>query len=208
MHRSRSVRSWIALTAVCLGTGCKSVDIEESDRDAFFVEGRVRKTLDGSDDHSGPHVELGWSSVHGETDELDYSIGIATLGVGMGMPVGEKTWFGGAAGIAWQTSDLEPAGVELDADDMVGPYFALEGGWQATSWLEPYARADGTVYFDEYAATVGFEAGARLHVIRHAALFLGWRWAEYRIDDVDDIIGISEFELDASGVIVGLDVHF
>jgi hypothetical protein len=208
VHRCRSVRPLLALTSVCLGSGCMSVEIDETDRDAIFLEGRVRKTLDGTDDPSGPQVELGWNSVQGETEALDYSIRIATLGAGTGILVGEQGWFGLAAGIAWQMNDLDPSAVELEADDDLGPYFALEGGWRATSWLEPCARADATVYLNEYASTTGFEAGVRLHVIEHTALFLGWRWAQYKIDDVDSLLGISEFELDASGLIVGLDVHF
>ena len=63
MRRHRSVRSRIALTGVCLISGCVAVDIDETDRDALFLDARFRKARDGSDDHSGPQVELGWKLV-------------------------------------------------------------------------------------------------------------------------------------------------
>jgi len=208
MHRRRCVRSHAALTGVCLLSGCVAIDIDETDHNALFVEARVRKQLDGSEEHSGPHVELGWTSVQGETDALEYSIGAASLGAGLEMPVGEQGWVGSAAGIRWQVNDLDPSTVELEADDGVGPYIAFQGGWRATSWLEPYARAEAALYFNEYASTAGCEAGAHVYVIESTALFVGWRFAQYNIDDVDSDLGISKVELDASGLVVGLAFSF
>jgi len=198
----------VALAGACLLSGCVNIDIDETDHSALFLDARVRKGLDGSEDHSGPHVELGWTSAQGETDALEYSIGAAFLGMGLEAPLGDQGWVGPVAGIRWQVNDLDPALVELDADDGVGPYIALEGGWHATSWLEPYARAEVALYLNEYSSTGGFEAGARLHFIEHTALFAGWRFAQYNIDDVDSAVGISKVELDASGLVLGLDLSF
>ena len=188
---------------------CTSVDVGGSDREAFFAAARVTKELDDDGDaRAGPRVELSWRRADGETDELDDSIDVATLGARAAVPVGDRAGPASAPGSPGRRTTSTPETIDLDSDDGVGPYLAVEGGRRATDRLEPYARVEGELYLNEYATTLALEGGVRLHAIEHAAPFVGWRYARYNVDDVDAEIGISDVELDTIGLIVGLVLNF
>lgn len=208
MHQLRSVESVVALAGACLLSACASVDIDESDHSAFFVDARVRKELGASGDKPGPHLELGWTSTSGETGPLEYSISTANLGGGMDFLVGGKGWIGFGGGVAWQLNDLTTSPEDIEDHNSIGPYVAFEGGWHATPWLEPYVRLDGMLFFDQWAQTTMYEGGLRFHPVEHAAIFVGWRHADYDFDDIDGNLNISSVELDASGLVVGLALSF
>jgi hypothetical protein len=190
-----------------LAAGCSTKN-DEIDRDAFFVDARIRQALDGTPgDHDGTFAEIAWTSVEGDTDGLEYEIGNAALGVGVDGQVGEDVWAGVVGGAAWQMTHYD-SNPDLESEDMIGPWIAFQGGWMATSWLEAYARADFSLYFPEFSTTIGFQAGARFHVIDHAALFAGWRTVRYDINDIDDFVEFDTLELDCSGFVAGIELSF
>ncbi len=208
MKATRTSARIPALALLVLGTACRGIDLEESDEDALFLEARVRKDLGETKQGRGPHLELGWSSVHDDADTLDYAIDAATLGAGMDVSLPGQTWIGVVAGLAWQSVDLETSAGELHDQDGWGLYAGVEAGWQATAWLEPYARLDSASLFDELATTARLEAGVRLHVLEHAALLIGWRSVDYEIDDITSGLVFNSVELDSKGLVVGFQLSF
>ncbi len=199
---------WVGLVAVALLPSCGSVNRDEIDRDAFFVDARVRQTIDGEVDHEGTYAELGWNSVHGETNGLDYSIGRASLGFGLDGKLGEKGWIGIVGGFALLIPDFDSTTEAIESENTGGPWIAIQGGWMLTPWLEACARTDLGLYFPDVNTMFGVEAGARFHVADHTAFFVGWRYAAYEINDLDTFLSFDELELDASGLIVGLELSF
>ncbi|MBL8857269.1 MAG: hypothetical protein JNL28_02020 [Planctomycetes bacterium] len=187
---------------------CVSVDLDESDRDAHFYELRVRKQLGGGAVHEGAHLELGARSVAGSTDVLDYSLQTAAFGIGVDGALGERGWAGVTGGLLWQRSSFELPTEDLGSQHAAGPYLALQGGWMATPWLEPFARAEAAFLFREFISVYSLELGLRLHLIDHAALFCGWRRAHYLINDFDEPLGIEQVELDLRGLVFGLELAF
>ena len=207
MTHTRLPRVCAALAAAASFSACSTADIDETDHGAFFVDARVRKAMGGEANHEGPFVvEAGWSMLDGSTGPLDYRIQTVSFGGGVELPAAEDLWIGLGAGLMGRFNDFDTTTGTLDEEDGYGVYLMVEGGWHATTWLEPYARlyTDGTL--NELSTLQQFEAGARFHFIDHAALFVGWRYAAYVIDDIDSAFNVSSVELDASGVIVGLHV--
>jgi hypothetical protein len=192
-----------ALAALALGAACQGVDLQESDEDALFLDARVRKDF-GDETRLRPHAELDWSSVRGDSGTLDYAIDAAMLGAGVDFALGGQAWLGVAAGLEWQLLDFETSAGELHDDDDQGLYAALEGRWLPTAWLEPYALLDSAFFSDATRSRI--EAGMRLHVIEHAALFAGWRSVEYDIDEVTSGLVFNSIELELSGLVVGLQL--
>lgn len=68
---------WAGLACIALLSSCGFADRDDTGRDAFIVDARLREALDDEADHEGTYVEPGRSSVHGDTNGLDYSIGTA-----------------------------------------------------------------------------------------------------------------------------------
>ncbi len=196
------------VTFAVLGASCATDNRDASDRQAFFVDARVRKDLEGEVDHDGTFLELGWNLAEGDADGVDYSIHTVALGFGLDGRIGEDGWAGVASGIAWQHSDFDAATPVLDGEDGIGPYIAVQGGWVATPWLEAFARGDLALYFPDFSSLFGFEAGARFHVIEHAPIFVGWRYARYYLADLDAFFAVDSIELDTSGLVVGLEYSF
>ncbi len=197
-----------ALALLALGAACQGIDVQESDEGALFLDARVRKDFGETTRGTGPHAELGWSSVRGDSSTLDYAIDAATLGAGVDFPLGGQTWIGVVAGFEWQLVDFETSAGELLDQDALGLYAGVEGGWHATAWLEPYARLDSAGFLDELGTRARIEAGVRLHVIEHAALLVGWRSVEYDIDDITSGFVFNSVELDSSGLFVGFQLAF
>jgi hypothetical protein len=205
MHHDR-IGIGVALASACVVSACTTADIDETDHGSFFVDARVRKALDGTPGHEGPFAEAAWTMLDGSTGPLEYTISTVNLGAGVELPAAENVWIGFGGGFVGRFNDLDTTTGTLDEENGYGVFVAVEAGWHATPWLEPYARlyTDGTL--DEFSTLEQFEAGARFHFVEHAALFVGWRYAAYVIDDIDSALNISEVELDASGVVVGLSV--
>jgi hypothetical protein len=197
-----------SLAAVALLPACVAVSRDDTDRDAFFTGARVRKELEGEPDHEGTHVELGWRQVDGNTDGLDYQIGAGEIGFGMDGQVGEEAWVGLVGGLSWLHTMLDAETEDLDGEYSYGPYIAVQGGWMATTWLEAFARGDAAVYFPDFSTALGFEVGARFHVIAHTIVFMGWRYARYDLLDLDSSTSFDKLELDASGLVLGLELAF
>lgn len=209
MHRHQVLGASVALAGLLLAGACQSIDVDENDRDALFVEGRVRKELKRDEDGTATFVEAGWTSLRGETSQLDYAIDTLTLGGGLDFPAGEQGHVEVGGGLAWQLNDLEIAPADNDDHNGFGPFLTGEAGWRLAPWLEPYARVIGAFYVDEADTMTSFEAGLRLHASENAALCVGWRYATYEMDDFDGgALTIDEIELDASGVVVGLLLSF
>lgn len=206
MNCSRSLGA--ASACACLLSSCISVDVDEVDRGAFFYGARVRHEFDGVADHDGGLAELGWSSVESDEDELETSIGTATLGAGIDSRFNETSWGGLAGGVAWQRGHFEATPDDVDGDDDFGPYVAIQGGWNATEWLEVYARTEAALFLEETSSMFSFEAGPRLHLVDHVALFVGWRYTRYDLRDLDGATSIETVELDASGLVLGLELAF
>jgi len=206
MNPPRWVRA--GLLSLALLPSCGSVNRDENDHDAFFVDARVRRALDGKADHEGTHVELGWNSAHGDTNGLDYTIGVVTVGFGVDGAAGKDGWVGIVGGLGWQMTDFETTTDDLNADDAIGPWVAFQGGWMIAPWVELFARTDLGMYFEDLNTTFGFETGARFHVADYTAFFVGWRYAAYEFNDFDGFPAFDELELDASGLVVGIDLSF
>ncbi|MCK6447614.1 MAG: hypothetical protein L6Q99_14575 [Planctomycetes bacterium] len=200
----------LCLPALALLLGaCGTISKDETDHDALFVGARVRKPLDDGATHDGLHLEASWRADDGETDELDYTIQTVSFGVGMDREVGEQGWIGGVGGLAWRTAQLDVTPDEYESMSDFGSYAALQGGWRATSWLEPYARAQGALFLRELGHELSIEAGARIHAIEHASLFVGWRYADLRFADFDDAaLGFDTLDLYTSGLVVVLEFWF
>jgi hypothetical protein len=198
----------VALLLVALVAACGSVNRDEVDRDAFFVDARVRQSMDGTADHEGTFVELGYNSVDGDTQGLDYAVGTTSFGFGVDGPIDTQGWGGVVGGVGWQTTDFESDTEVLDAEDAIGPWIAIQGGWMATPWLEAYARTEVGLYFKDMNTMFGVQVGARFHVVDNAAFFAGWRYAAYQFNDLDDLSSVDEIELDASGLAVGVELSF
>jgi hypothetical protein len=205
---SFSRRVQIGLLSIVLLPSCGSINRDEVDRDAFFATLRVRQALDGTAEHEGTYVEAGWDSVNGDTNGLDYSVGTASLGFGIDGPIDTEGWAGIVGGVGWQMTDFESVSEEFDPDDAIGPWIAIQGGWMATSWLEAYARTDLGLYFKDMNTMFGIQIGARFHFVEPAAFFVGWRYTAYQFNDLGDLSGVDEIELDASGLAVGLELSF
>lgn len=209
--RSRSPtahrHAWLALVTVVSLASCASTHRDGTDREAFFADVRVRKEFEGEPDHEDAHFEAGWSLTDGDDDDLDFAIHDMTVGIGSDRRIGEDGWAGFVGGLAWQHLELDVEGTDFDGADSVGPYLALQGGWRVMTWLEPFARADVDLYLPDFGSTLGFEVGARIHV-DPAALFLGWRYAHYELNDVNEYAGVDEVELDVSGFVAGLEFAF
>lgn len=195
------------VVAAMLGA-CTSADVDESDRDALFLDARFRKELEGEPDHEGNHVESGWRQTSGEKGGVDYRISTLAVGLGADSRIGESCWAGVVGSFAWQQSDVDAPAEDLDREDAYGPNVAVQGGWMATRWLEAFARADFGLYFPDFSTALGFEAGARFHVVEHAALFVGWRYTVYDLQDLDSFTSVDHVELDASGLALGLELAF
>ncbi|MBI5433824.1 MAG: hypothetical protein HZA52_13410 [Planctomycetes bacterium] len=198
-----------SVAAATLLAACGTVSLDETDHDALFVGARVEKRLSGTAVHDGTHLEAEWRMADGETEALDYSIETLALGFGVDRTVGEHGWIGAVGGLAWQGADFDTTPDELEDLNGVGPYFALQAGWLATPWFEPYARAGGSLYFPEFGNELSVEAGARFHAFEHASLFVGWRYASYEFGDFDpNALGVDTLELDTSGLVVMLQLGF
>lgn len=199
--------AWFVFVGASFVASCGSVQREGDDRTAFSADVRVRKELKGEPDHQGPHLEAGWSLADGDADGIDFAIHDATVGFGYDWNIGTEGWAGFVGGLAWQHLDLDVEGTDFDGEDSFGPYVALQGGWRVTTWLEPFARADAGFYLPDIGSTIGIELGARIHVVEPAAMFVGWRYAHYEINDFDSL-DVDEVDLDVSGLIVGLEFAF
>jgi hypothetical protein len=204
--RARNFRTCAALASACAFSACTTADIDETDHGSFFVDARVRKDLDGTLDHAGPFAEAGWTLLDGSTGPLEYTIQTVNLGAGVEFLAAEQLWVGFGGGFMGRFNELDTTAGTLDEENGYGVFIALEAGWHATPWLEPYARLYTDGALNEFSTLEQFEAGARFHFIEHTALFVGWRYAAYTYDDIDSALNISEVELDASGVVVGLSV--
>jgi hypothetical protein len=201
-------RVQVALLPIALLPSCGSINRDEVDRDAFFVDARVRQSLDGTADHEGTFVELAYSSVGGDTNGVDYDIGTTSLGFGVDGPLGTEGWAGVVGGVGWQMTEFDSEVDDLDAEDAIGPWIAIQGGWMLNSWLEAYARTDLGLYFKDMNTMYGIEVGARFHVLDYAAFFAGWKYSAYQFNDLDDLSAVDEIELDASGLAVGVELSF
>lgn len=197
-----------ALVLIALLASCASADVDGDDRDALFLDARVRKVFEGEPDHDGTYVEAGWREASGDTAGVDYRISTVSVAFGTDSPVGTSGWAGFASGLAWQRSDFDSELQDLDRDDAYGPVVIVQGGWLATTWLEPCARADLGLYFPDFSTALGVEVGARFHVVEHAALFAGWRYTYFHLSDFDDFTSVDDAELDASGLALGLELAF
>lgn len=203
----RTGAHFVAVAAASLAA-CTTADIDESDHRAFFADVRVRKTLDGTDDHSGPFAEAGWTSASGSAGEIDYRIETWNLGAGMEWPATEQLRVVVGGGLGWQVNGFDDASGVVHVGNGLGPYVTLEAGWLATPWLEPYVRAGGMLALNQLSYTEQLELGARLHLVQPAVFFIGWRATSYDLDDIDDLLTIDSVELDASGLVVGLEFWF
>lgn len=206
MSSSRSLA--VALACVVLLPACITSDADEVDRSANFYGARVRKELDSDVPHRGKFVELSWTALESDEAELDTSLHTVTLGLGVDGALGERGFGGAAAGLAWQASDFDSPTDDLDTEDDYGPYVAIHGGWSANEWLELFARADVALFLDEFSTMFSFEAGPRLHFLDHTALFLGWRYARHDVRDLDGALSLESIEIDASGLVLGLELSF
>ncbi|MDZ4775063.1 MAG: hypothetical protein SGI72_18240 [Planctomycetota bacterium] len=198
-----STRILIALVAAS-SVGCASNTLDAHDRQPFFFDARVRKNFEPSEGDKQLHIEGAWTRAAGSTNELDYSIHTVNVGAGVDAELGEHGWSAVAAGISFQRAELDTDAVDANQNTGVGLYAAVEGGWHATSIVEPYARLEGALYLVEFSTMLSLEAGARFHVVEHAALFAGWRYARFNIRDVDGAFTVDEIDLDTSGIVVGL----
>jgi len=201
-------RVQVGLLLIVLLPSCGSINRDEVDRDAFFAGARVRQSMDGTADHDGTFVEAAWDSVNGDTNGLDYSVGQASFGFGIDGPIDTEGWAGVVTGVGWQMPDFESVSEDFDPDDAIGPWVAIQGGWMATSWLEAYARTDVGLYFKDMNTMFSIQIGARFHFVEPAAFFVGWRYAAYQFNDLEDLLSVDEIELDASGLALGLELSF
>jgi hypothetical protein len=204
------IRRWIGSSAAvtALLSARSSVYRDESDRETLFLDARVRKELRGADIHQGAHLEAGWQSALGDTNGLDYSIGTLQVGVGFDARIEEHGWAGVVTGVAWQYTHFDAPVEDLENEDDIGPYVAVQGDWSVMPWLEPFVRGDFAVYFPDFDTRIGIEAGLRYHFIEHTAVFAGWRYTHYAIQDLDPFLDFDQLELDASGLAVGLELAF
>lgn len=189
-------------------SACVTADLDETDHSARFYDVRVRKELSGEADHTGAHLELGGSTSEGTTNDLDYSIQSAQLGIGLDGVIAERGWAGVAIGVQWQRTGFALPAQDLGEQTNVGPYLAVQGGWRVTPWLEPYARAEAAFLFRDFISQAGIEAGLRFHLIDHAALYLAWRRVHYNVNDFDRLLSIEQIELDLSGWVFGIELAF
>lgn len=204
------LRRWLAPGVLVTWLGaCSTIDLEQTDHDAQFLGVRVRKQLTGEPGRDGSHLEAGYARADGETERLDYEFETLSLGYGVEKGLGERAWLGLFGGLAWHGTDFEAQPDRLESESEFGPYFGVEGGYRATAWLEPYGRVTGAVYFPALGQESSIDAGVRVHAIEHANLFVGWRFTHYELDDFDSgAIGFDSLELDASGLIVVLELVF
>jgi len=191
-----------------LVTACASSHRDDTDHDARSFDARVRMELDGTDDHQGSHVEAGWRFVDGDVNGLEYRIDTATLGMGLDATIAEHGWFGVVAGLSWQRTRFETAAEGPESDAGLGPYVALEGGWELTPQVEPYARADAAAYLPDASTTLGLEAGVRVRIATSVAAYVGWRHVWFDVNDLDHWIGVDQYELEVDGLVARLEFGF
>lgn len=196
----------LALSA-CALAACASVDVDESDRSAFFADLRVRKELDASAAHDGLFLEFGGELAHGDADGLDYSITTVGVGGAFDAPLGEDAWAGAFAGVGWLHTELD-SGAGLDDEDAIGPYAGGQAGWFVAPSVELYARAELGVYLPDFSNVLGVQGGVRVHVVERVSAFLGWRGSRYNLQDLDSFTSVDLLQLDASGPVLGLEVTF
>lgn len=198
----------LTLASVVPGTGCVSHTLDVDDRQALFVDARVRKTIRPEAGDHPLHIEGAWIRASGSDRDLDYSIHTLNAGAGVEGELGQQGWSAVAGGLSLQDVDLDSSAIGVNHNAGLGLYAALEGGWHATTVVEPYARIEAALYFVDFGTTLSIEAGARLHVVDHAALFVGWRYTRFNIRDVDHTLSVDEVDLDASGLALGLSFTF
>ncbi len=208
MNNARHSGTHLVAIGAALLAACTTADIDESDHRGFFADVRVRKTLDGTDDRSGPFAEAGWTSAQGSAGQLDYRVDTWNLGAGVELSANEQLRFAIGGGLAWQVNDFDTTTGPVHVGNGLGPYVSLEASWLPAPWLEPYARAGGMLALNQLSYTEQFEVGARLHLLEPCVFFVGWRAASYDLEDIDDLLTLDSVELDASGLVVGLEFWF
>lgn len=216
------MRSRLSLVVTVASAGpfvaCASADIDEADRQSFFGDVRLRKSLDELDEkgaskagatkveHDGTYLELDYQVADGDTGGFGYTISALELGLAVDGRFAEKGWMGAVAGLGWLHTELDGSG--LDGEDAYGPYGAVQGGWYFAPWLEAYARGQFGVYLADFSNVLGFEVGLRVHPVDHVAAFVGWHGARFNLQDLDSFTAIDLVQLDASGPAIGLEFSF
>ncbi|MBK7876082.1 MAG: hypothetical protein IPJ77_10060 [Planctomycetes bacterium] len=198
----------LALASTLLLAACQSVDLDVSDHGTTFFSARARKELGTGVDAPRTFVELSADSVEGTASVLDYRIRAIELGGGIETDFGERFWGGLSGGLAFHHAELDTTPSDFDDETGFGGYAAVEGGFRAASWLLLYARADSTLYFGRLTTRDRIEVGARIPLAGPAALYAGWRQAQYAFDDSDSGLVFDSIDLEASGLVLGLLLDF
>lgn len=185
-----------------------SHSLDATDRHSGTIEIRARKFLDDDPKKQRKFLEAAWTKTGGDSSELDYKIDTLCAGLGVEGALGRDGWVALAGGLSLQDPEFDTAGSNIDGQVGYGPYVALEGGWQATPTLEPFARTDLALYLPEFSSTFGIEAGVRIHVVEHGAFFAGWRYMRYNVRDLPDAGVVDQIYLDSSGFVVGMSLSF
>jgi hypothetical protein len=192
------------LVVLC-SAGCTSTDVDGTDHHAGFYEVNVRKELGDPDAVGHLHLEGVWTRADGDTSDFDYTIDTVNVGVGLEGALGTEGWGGCVVGGSLQHADFDANASSVD-EEGIGPYSVIEGGWHATTILEPYGRMFGAVYFPDVSTMFSTEAGVRFHIIEHCALFAAWRYAHYGVEGLDGSDTVDSARLDATGIVIGLSL--
>lgn len=196
-----------ALALSALAASCNTV-LDGTDREAFSLAARVRKRIEGPMPEKETFVEGAWIHTKGDTREFDFDFDTVNAGLAFEDAVGDRGRVAVGAGLSVLANRIDSDLGTFDDDFSVGPYLSIEGGWRATDVVEPYGRADVALYLLEFSTALTIELGVRFHLADHVALFGGWRYGHYDLQDIDGVTSVDRVDLDASGVLVGLSLEF